>query len=465
MPSAKKTPNYNLTQYADNGTDKVSFMGDYNGDMVKVDTALHDNATTITTKADKATTYSKTDVDTKLSAKADTATTYSKTDVDSRLTAKADAASTYSKTDVDSRLTAKADAANTYSKTDVDSRLTAKADAATTYSKSDVDSKINPIANNFAKKLWVYPHNIVCIGDSYGEGYGTSNPSTDGMYVVMGNLLGATIHNYAVGGAGFVHGATIGGGHQYGTQVSDAIAQLGAGAQNIDTVIVTGGQNDVGIDPNQIKTSVISTFNAIKNGFPNAKIVFYPMEYGANPIPTPHFQQYTNLIQWGQSLGFVSVVPYGYTVLRGRYDMVFSDFLHPNTEGAKFMGGVLANILTGGSGEVPQLGGFSVGGAATVLDGANYATYQSGKIGLRAAIKPKSGHGVWSAGEKVAFLPPFCKAANPTGFFPCMTTAGNFILMGINNETNDNAPTLMVATTQSGNADEILINCVLPETF
>ena len=120
MPSAKKTPNYNLTQYADNGTDKVSFMGDYNSDMTKVDTALHDNATAlhdnataITTKADKATTYTKSDVDGKLDTKADKSTTYTKDDIDGKVTAinvnKADKADTYTKSDIDTKLGNKAD--------------------------------------------------------------------------------------------------------------------------------------------------------------------------------------------------------------------------------------------------------------------------------------------------------------------------------------------------------------------
>ena len=122
MPSAKKTPNYNLTQYADNGTDKVSFMGDYTGDMAKIDAALNDNANNIITKADKSTTYSKTDVDTKLSTKADSATTYSKTDVDAKLSAKADSATTYSKSDVDSKLSDKANVSDVYNKTQSDAR-------------------------------------------------------------------------------------------------------------------------------------------------------------------------------------------------------------------------------------------------------------------------------------------------------------------------------------------------------
>jgi hypothetical protein len=81
MPSANKTPNYNLTQYSNNGSDKISALKDYTEDMSKIDTALNDNAnniatnaTNITTKADAATTYSKTDVDSKLAGKQDKST-------------------------------------------------------------------------------------------------------------------------------------------------------------------------------------------------------------------------------------------------------------------------------------------------------------------------------------------------------------------------------------------------------
>jgi hypothetical protein len=63
MPSANKTPNYNLTQYSNNGSDKISALKDYNEDMSKIDVALNANANTIANKADTATTYSKTDID------------------------------------------------------------------------------------------------------------------------------------------------------------------------------------------------------------------------------------------------------------------------------------------------------------------------------------------------------------------------------------------------------------------
>lgn len=45
MASTNKTTNYELSQYV--GTDKPTYLGDYNGDMLKIDTAIHNNATAI----------------------------------------------------------------------------------------------------------------------------------------------------------------------------------------------------------------------------------------------------------------------------------------------------------------------------------------------------------------------------------------------------------------------------------
>ena len=42
MSSTNKTPNYNLSQYI--GTDKPTYLGDYNGDMLKIDNQMKVNA-------------------------------------------------------------------------------------------------------------------------------------------------------------------------------------------------------------------------------------------------------------------------------------------------------------------------------------------------------------------------------------------------------------------------------------
>lgn len=92
-------------------------------------------------KADAATTYTKTQVDTALAAKADASTTYTKTEVDTALSSKADSSTTYTKTEVDTALSAKADQSTTYTKTEVDTALNTKANASDVYSKSQVYTK------------------------------------------------------------------------------------------------------------------------------------------------------------------------------------------------------------------------------------------------------------------------------------------------------------------------------------
>lgn len=46
MSSSNKTTNYNLSQYI--GTDKPTYLGDYNGDMLKIDTQMKNNANSAT---------------------------------------------------------------------------------------------------------------------------------------------------------------------------------------------------------------------------------------------------------------------------------------------------------------------------------------------------------------------------------------------------------------------------------
>lgn len=52
MSSTNKTPNYNLSQYV--GTDKPTYLGDYNGDMLKIDTQLKANADSASNAASTA---------------------------------------------------------------------------------------------------------------------------------------------------------------------------------------------------------------------------------------------------------------------------------------------------------------------------------------------------------------------------------------------------------------------------
>lgn len=93
------------------------------GNKTGEDLGLADYAA-LADKADKSTTYTKTQVDAALDAKADKSTTYTKTEVNTALSAKADKSTTYTKTQVDTALAGKADAATTYTKTETDSAIT-----------------------------------------------------------------------------------------------------------------------------------------------------------------------------------------------------------------------------------------------------------------------------------------------------------------------------------------------------
>ena len=77
-----------------------------------------------------------------LALKADKATTYTKTEVDSALALKADKSDTYTKAQVDASLALKADKSDTYTKAEVDASLDLKADKSDTYTKTVVDGMI-----------------------------------------------------------------------------------------------------------------------------------------------------------------------------------------------------------------------------------------------------------------------------------------------------------------------------------
>ena len=116
------------------------------------------------TKADKSTTYTKTEVDTALGKKANSADVYTKTEVNTELGKKANsadvytktvadstfakAADTYTKTEVNTELGKKADATAVYTKEEANTELAKKADKTTTYTKTEVDTALGKKANS-----------------------------------------------------------------------------------------------------------------------------------------------------------------------------------------------------------------------------------------------------------------------------------------------------------------------------
>ena len=90
MAHTNKTTNYSLSQFV--GTDRPSWIDDYNADMTKIDAAIKTAAQSGTN------TYTKTEVDAKFETK---------TDITTKLGNKADKSSVYTKTEADGRFAPK----------------------------------------------------------------------------------------------------------------------------------------------------------------------------------------------------------------------------------------------------------------------------------------------------------------------------------------------------------------------
>ena len=99
-------------------------------------------------KADKSTTYTKTEVDTALGKKANSADVYTKTEVNTELGKKANSADVYTKTVADSTF---AKAADTYTKTEVNTELGKKANSSDVYTKTVADSTFAKAADTYTK--------------------------------------------------------------------------------------------------------------------------------------------------------------------------------------------------------------------------------------------------------------------------------------------------------------------------
>lgn len=106
------------------------------------------------TKADKSTTYTKTEVDNELALKANQSTTYTKTQVDNDLELKMDKSDAYyksqvyNKAEVDAKLDTKPNITDVYIKPELNSEFALKADKSDTYTKTQVDNALALKANS-----------------------------------------------------------------------------------------------------------------------------------------------------------------------------------------------------------------------------------------------------------------------------------------------------------------------------
>lgn len=302
---------------------------------------------------------------------------------------------------------------------------------------------------------------IVCIGDSYGEGYLATNKTTDNPYAVMGRTLHATIYNYSDGGAGFV--ATSNNTKRtFNDMVNAAYNAHTADAGTIDYVMITGGQNDTPKTYDDVKQAAEECVTNAATKFTNAKIVVYPMQWPSYQLWESTFTTYTAIMNGVAATGVGITVPNGYEFFQGHPELFSTDQKHPNTNGYKLLGNKYASVLMGGDGGTYNAGKITTSAATNVtLDSQALAIATNGMLSIHMHVKPNASHQGYKAGDKIAFLPKFAKLNQATtGYFTAVTNSGKIIVLGVNNEDISANPTIY--TPYGVEKAEIFVNTTIP---
>ena len=302
---------------------------------------------------------------------------------------------------------------------------------------------------------------IVCIGDSYGEGYQATDKTTDNPYAVMGRTLNATIYNYSAGGAGFV-ATSNNTNHTFNDMVNAAYNDHTADAGTIDYVMITGGQNDTPKTYADVKQAATKCVTNAATKFPNAKIVVYPMQWPSYQLWESVFTTYTAIMDGVAATGVGIAVPNGYEFFQGHPELFATDQKHPNTNGYKALGNKYASVLMGGDGGTYNAGKITTSAATNVtLDPQALAIATNGMLAIHMHVKPNASHQGYNAGDKIAFLPKFAKLNQATtGYFTAVTNSGKMVVLGINNEDFSSNPTIF--TPFGTEKAEIFVNTTIP---
>lgn len=197
-----------------------------------------------------------------------------------------------------------------------------------TYTKNESDNRYLQIPNT--------QDTLIAIGDSYFEGFRTTNPATNSMIAVASRLLGLTCHNFAVGGTGFHNGDTTGD-NTFSKQLDKAATRI-TDKTSVKYVVIGGGRND----PNSLTyNEVADTLTKAKTLFPGSEICFIPMLWDST-YPTGKSHNYSTMLNAGNYTDTWTVQD---APSWGLYrDNEMTD-IHPNTSGAARYGHYIANIL------------------------------------------------------------------------------------------------------------------------
>lgn len=323
------TTNFNLEKYQ-NG-DAANLNDQYNTSMDVIDANLYKINTNVNTAGGKATQALETAQNNNKNL---TALGVTDTNTATQLKNKIDTTATNLAATTKTANTA-TDNLNALGANTVENATNLKNRINNTYTKNESDKRYvqTPVTQD----------TLIAIGDSYFEGFRTTNPATDSMIVKAAQKLGLKCNNYAVGGSGFITGTTF-------LQQLQKANSATTDKTKIKYVVIGGGRNDA---YNKLKENdVASALTYAKTNFPYSKIVFIPMLFD-NTWPTrDDGQKYGVMCAGGRNANVLTVKDapsWGLYYASGMTD------IHPNTEGSTIYAQYIATAIENNMSVMPRV--------------------------------------------------------------------------------------------------------------
>ena len=199
----------------------------------------------------------------------------------------------------------------------------------------------------------------VFIGDSF-MAPSTSYPQKLAYFV--SELLGWTMHNYAVGGTGWYDEGGVG--KNFLHQLEDSVNKITVPTEQVSYVVIGGGFNDwndqTPLNYNQLYSAALNTVVKAHKLYPNAEIVCIPMMFRNFGVDTHMHDLYSAIVAGiNASNTPVKMITNAYM-----WQLAFRnvDGVHPTTELYKIMAEYVCSWILGGGVKVDRLYSQSLNG-------------------------------------------------------------------------------------------------------
>lgn len=322
MGSTNKTTNYELSQFI--GTDKPAWLQDYNGDMQKIDTGIH-NAKTAADNAALAASAAQDDATSALSGVSSLNTEVGNI---------------------------QRDLGNAEGNINTINSLIGNGTPTTT--DQTIIGAINELHDDI-QNIDLMDRKFLFVGDSYGEEAGEW-PSL----VISYLRLGTNGTNLARGGASFWNNNPD---YKYLTQISDyAGSHTTEELAAITDIVVAGGLNDaLNSDPSaysNVNTTMTEFDTYVRSNFPNAKVHLGFIGNGDDTASLMSIRNYA-CRQCCRYVYYRNASALGWNILHnveyaltGTTANISSDGVHPSATGSEELGRAIAQALLTGSADV-----------------------------------------------------------------------------------------------------------------